>query len=112
MTEKETYYSKNKERVLEYQRKRYPKIKNKMKEYNRDYYKEHKPLIELNKRLKTMSKKLILLESKIDSLSTAKSNTMIVNIVKTNNIQRQPTIKEEIDSNEQLTKDNFTIVFD
>ena len=45
MEVKETYYSKNHDQCLEYQKQRYPKIKEEIKEYNHEYYMAHKKLL-------------------------------------------------------------------
>ncbi len=121
---KETYYSKHREKVLEYQRKRYPAIKNKMKEYNHEYYEEHKPTIELNRQLRSLTKKITLLESKVDLLT----NTMVIQIIENNvddntpvgdieEIQNQPIIIETKQNKikpkqHQITLDSLTITFD
>lgn len=129
MEKKETYYSKNKDKVKEYQRKRYPAIKQKIKKYNHEYYEANKPIIELHRQLRSLTNNIILLESKIDLII----KTMIINIVKNkiNNkidgnkivdiekIQNQPIIiettsipKQKKPKSHKIQLDSLVISFD
>lgn len=60
LTKKMTYYEKNRERIIEYQRKYYEKNQLKISEYNQNYYKNKRRVHLVHKRTKQRIKNLAL----------------------------------------------------
>lgn len=65
----DTYYAKNKEQVLEYQRKRYIQNRDKISKYNEKYYKSHKQRLNFKDTIRRLSNNVILLHEKIEALT-------------------------------------------
>lgn len=68
-TNKETYYSKNKDKMLEYQKNRYVKNFEIMQNYNADYYQKNKSKIVQNQKINKLLKIVLRLDEKIDNVT-------------------------------------------
>lgn len=70
----DSYYAKNKQKVIEYQQERYLKNKVEIQEYNSKYYIANKSILKFKNTIRKLSTDVVLLNEKIDLLTETNKN--------------------------------------
>jgi phosphoglucomutase len=65
----DSYYSKNKTKIIEYQRERYLNNKDKISKYNKQYYTLNKSMVNFKNTIRRLVNNNILLNDKLEILS-------------------------------------------